>query len=183
MMLDASLAFVQFGAPLSLVAGAGVSIQSAIIDLMGAGVGQPVTNIVGNAAQPGQADAMGVGPDRPELAIALGDALVTANAATLEIDLQGAPNAAGNVPGAWQTFGGQSGITAALGIANRVVCRLPWLPPWPFNERPRFLRLNFVVPAATNFTAGTIAYALPTTARFDPFHLQAAKNYVIGPLS
>ena len=39
MLLDASLAFVPYGSPLSMVLGAGVAGYSSIIDLTGSGVG------------------------------------------------------------------------------------------------------------------------------------------------
>lgn len=183
MLLDAKLAFVPVGAPLSLVAAVGVAIPSTnVIDLIGPGVGQPMANFTGNAALPGQADGMGVGMMRPELVVAIGTALVAGTGTpTLNVQLQGAPDNGANLPGTYTTFGESGEITVAQGIANRVIARLPWLPPWPFNSRPRFLRLNFAVPAAVNFSAGTIAYAVVSTVRDDPYHLQAAKNYTVAP--
>ena len=59
MILDAKLQFVAPGSPLSLIAAAGVDVVSPnIIDLLGNGVGTTVTNIYGNSALPGQADAL-----------------------------------------------------------------------------------------------------------------------------
>jgi len=58
--------------------------------------------------------------------------------------------------------------------------RFPWLPPFPANLRPRFLRLLFQTPASLLFTAGTIASAVVTTTRDDQFNRNAANNYVVG---
>ena len=78
MITDAKETFVPPGNTLSLVAAAGVDVPSPIIvDLLGGGVGTLVTNHVGNAAVPGQADAHGVGGFRPELVVAIGTALAT----------------------------------------------------------------------------------------------------------
>ena len=63
--------------------------------------------------------------------------------------------------------------------ANQVIARLPWLPPFPPNLRPRFLRLLGRIPAATDFTAGTIASALVTFVRDDQFNKYAANNYKV----
>lgn len=184
MMTDAKLAFVPIGTPLSLIAAAGVDIPSPlVVDLLGNGVGTLVTNIYGNSAVPGQADGMGVGAERPELNITIGTTVTTSSSATLNVQIQGAPDNGSGSPGTWSTFGESGAIAVALLTANTVVCRLPWLPPWPFNQRPRFIRLNFEIPAATSFTAGTIASALVTTVRDDYYVSQAAKNYVIGPLN
>lgn len=180
MLLDSKLAFVLAGSPLSLVAAAGVAIPSpGVIDLLGSGVGNLVTNITGNAAEPGQADAMGMGNMRPELVVAMGTAATTATSATLTIALQGAPDDGTGNPGTWQTFEQSPAYTAAQLTAGQILMRLPWVPPFPDNERPRFLRLLFSVPTATDFTAGTIAYAQVTQARDDNFHLQAARNYTV----
>ncbi len=184
MMLDALLSFVPLGVPLSLVAGLGVDVPSPnVIDLMGDGVGTALQNIFGNSAVPGVADAHGIGSKRPELVIAIGTGLVTVTAATLNAQLQGAPDNGVGGAGAWSTFGESGPITAAQGVANAIIARLPWLPPWPFNQRPRFLRLNFEIPAATQFTAGTIGYALVTTSRDDIAQIYGARNYAMGPLA
>lgn len=181
MMTDALLAFVGLNGNLSLVAGAGVNIASpGIVDLLGNGVGVAPTSIYGNSSVFGQADAMGVGGERPELNVTVGTAPTTGNAATLNVALQGAIDTglAGNYqPGAWNTFAESGAIAVANLTANTVICRLPWLPPFPANLRPRFLRLLFQVPAATNFTAGTIASALVTYVRDDQFNKYQPRNF------
>jgi hypothetical protein len=185
MLTDALLSFQPLGSPLSLVAGAGTDVRATnIIDLLGLGVGVVAPSngnpIIGNTDTFGQADAMGVGGLRPDLVVTIGTALVTATDATVNVQLQGAQDDGTGNPGAWQTFGESGEITAAQATAGKIIARLPWLPPFPVNLRPRFLSLNFAIPAATTFTAGTIASALVAALRDDPFQNQAARNYTVA---
>jgi hypothetical protein len=197
MIIDNLVSFVPLGAPLSLVAGAATSIPSNVYDLLGLGVGvSPGTQsggsggqIWGNTTVFGQADAMGVGNQRPELNVTIGTALAGAVGLTLNCALQCAVDqgAAGNYqPGTWINIGGQDGITLAQGAANTVIFRSPWLPPFPANERPRFLRLLFspvssggAVPSGA-FTAGTISSALVVMSRDDYFVKYQPKNYSVA---
>lgn len=187
MRSDALLAFVPIGGNLSLVAAAGVDIPSTnVIDFLGLGVGvvAPSTTtgnpIIGNVSTYGQPDAMGVGM-RPELNITLGTALTAdTGTPTLNVQLQAAEDDGTGNPDTWQTIGESGEISVAQGTANTVIARLPYLPPFPENLRPRFLRLNFAVPAGTNFATGTIASALVVPARDDWFNRQAAKNYTVA---
>ena len=55
-------------------------------------------------------------------------------------------------PGTWITFGEVPGLTTAQLLASTVIGRLPWLPAWPQNVLPRFLRLLFTPVGA--FTVG-----------------------------
>jgi hypothetical protein len=188
MFIDRLLAFVPIGSPLSLVGGAGVDIPTDPIDLLGPGAGVAPTSIIGNVSLFGAPDAMGVGGLRPELNVSIGTALVSAGGARLNVALQAAPDTAVTFqPGTWQTIGESGPITVAQGVANAVVCRLPWLPPFPANLRPRFLRLNFsplptvIAPGtALAFSAGTIASALVVPCRDDQFQKYAAKNYSVA---
>lgn len=194
MITDSQLAFIQIGAPLSLVAPAGQTIPSGVVDLLGLGVGiNPASagQIWGNSTNFGQADAMGVGNQRPELNVTIGTALNGAAGLTLNCKLQGAadPGAAGNwtpAANAWSNLGGQDGITLAQGAANTVIMRLPWLPPFPVTLKPRFLRLLFS-PVSNGgadpsgaFTAGTIASALVVMSRDDYFVSQQPRNYSVS---
>lgn len=181
MFSDALLSFVPLGAPLSIVAGAGVAVPSSTIDLLGVGVGVAPTSIIGNATLFGT--DMGIGGLRPELDVAIGAAAVTANAATLNLALQAAPDtgAAGNYqPGTWQTLVETGALTAAQLTANQIIARFPWLPVFPQTLRPRFLRLLGQIPAGTNFTGGTIAFALVVTVRDDLANKQAAANFTVA---
>lgn len=189
MITDALLNFVPIGGNLSLVAGAGVDIPSTnVIDLLGLGVGVAPNsnggNIIGNVTTFGAPDAMGVGGMRPELVVNVGaTAFVTANSATLNVALQGAPDTGaggGYLPGTYQTIAETGELTAAQLTAYQTIMRMPWLPPFPANLRPRFLRLLFQVPTGTNFTAGVIGNALVTPLRDDQFNQFAAKNYTVA---
>lgn len=188
MRSDALLSFVAIGGNLSLVAAAGVDVRATnVIDLLGLGVGVVAPNtltgnpIIGNTSVFGQADAMGVGGIRPELNVTIGTALVAdTGTPTLNVQLQAAADDGTGNPDTYQTIGESGTISVAQGTANRVIARLPWLPPFPENLRPRFLSLNFEIPADTNFSAGTIASALVTTVRDDWFNRQASKNYSVS---
>lgn len=181
MFSDSLLSFVPLGAPLSLVAGAGVAIPSTnIIDLLGVGVGLAPPSVIGNSAVFGT--DMGIGGLRPELDVAIGTAAVTANSATLNLALQAAPDTGaggGYLPGTWQTIVQTGALTAAQLTANQIIARFPWLPVFPQTLRPRYLRLLAQMPAATNFTAGTINFALVVTVRDDLANQQAAANYSV----
>jgi hypothetical protein len=179
MLLDSSLSFVPLGSPLSLVAAAGVSIPSNVLDILGQGVGQAPANIFGTPTLYG--GDVGIGHIRPELMVSIGVACTTSNSATLNAALQAAPDTGvtGNYqPGSWTTLVETGAIAAANLTAGQVIARFPFLPAFPANLRPRFLRLLFQVPAATNFTAGTIAYAVPTMTRDDIAY--GAKNFTVA---
>lgn len=158
MLTDARLVFVPDVAPLSIVAAAGVSVPSNVLDLMDVGVGLPPPNIIGNASV-FQTD-LGVGVRHPNIAIAVGVAFTTATGATLNIALQGAPDTGaggGYQPGTWTTITETGPIPVTSLTAQTALNKMEITPDLaPF---PRFLRLLFQVPAATDFTAGTIAYA------------------------
>lgn len=181
MRTDSSVAFVPIGAPLSLVAAAGSSIPSTkTVDLLGSGVGTAPANIIGNASVFGT--DMGVGGLRPELNISVGTAFATATSATLNVQLQAAPDqgAAGAYqPGTWQTIVESGQLTAAQLAAGTVIFRNPFPPAFPANLSPRYMRLLFVTPAGASFTAGTIASALVTEVRDDQANKFAAANYTV----
>jgi hypothetical protein len=122
---------------------------------------------------------MGVGGARPELNVTLGP-LAWVSGTSLNVALQGAPDAGTPTfqPGTFTTYAETGLILTAALLANTVIARFPWLPPFPANQRPRFLRLLFT-PAGT-FTVGTIASALVTTVRDDQFNKYAANNYKVA---
>ncbi len=180
MLFDAQLSFVPIGGNLSLVAGAGVDIPTNPIDLLGQGVGTVPQNIIGTASLFGTDIGIG-GRARPELNITIGTGLVTSNSCTLTVQLQAAPDTAGtHQPGTWQTIVESGAITAAQGLANTVIARFPFPPEFPNNEKPRYMRLNFHVLAAANFTAGTIASALVTIVRDDQGNKFAYSNFTVA---
>jgi hypothetical protein len=181
MRSDALLSVIPPGFPLSLVAGAGVAIASQVLDLLGQGVGTAPANSIGTAALFGT--DFGVGDDRLLLDVVTGAALVTATAATLNLAFQGAPDlgVTGNYqPGTWQTFVETGPLTAAQCPASTRIARFDWPPAFPEGTLPRYVRLLAQVPAGTDFTAGSIAYAIATTARDDWSAKYAAKNYRVA---
>jgi len=186
MRTDALLAFIPPQAPLSLVAGAGVSVASTIIDVLGLGVGVAPTNvIIGQSVYNNQFAAdLGIGDDRLLLDCVIGVALATSNSATLNLAFQGAPDTGltgGYLPGTWQTLVETGTLTAAQCPAGARIARFDWPPSFPeTSPPPRFVRLLAQIPASTNFTAGTIAFALPTSARDDWGLKYAARNYKVA---
>lgn len=180
MILDALVSFVPVGSPLSIVAAAGVAVASGVYDEIGAGPGTPPQNIIGTRTLFG-AD-LGVG-EKPLIDVAVGTTFVTANAATLNVQFQGAPDtglAGGYQPGAWTTLVETGPLPAAQLTAQAIIARLAFAMAVPPSALPRFLRLNFAVAAATNFTAGTIAFAVVTMVRDDWTMKYAAKNFVVA---
>ena len=182
MFVDALLAFVPPGAPLSLVGAAGVSFPTNPYDILGSGAGVATPNIIGNATLFGS--DMGIGILQPELVVTLGTACATANSATLNVQIQGAPDtgaAGGYVPGAWTTLAETGVLAVAVLTANTRIARFKFPPPAvPQGLRIRFYRLNFAIPAGANFTAGTVANAFVTTVRDDPAELiQQPRNFTV----
>lgn len=183
MITDALLNFLSLGGNLSMVGAPGADIFAPnTIDLLGTGVGTAPASIYGNSTVFGQADGMGVGGLRPELVVTVGTSLATVNASTLTVQLQGAPDlgaAGGYQPGTYTTFSSSGAMSVAQLTAGTFIFRSPWLPPFPANARPRYLRLRFAFPAGTDMSAGTIASALVTLVRDDYFVSQQPRNYAV----
>ncbi len=177
MINDALFAFVPYNAPLSLVGSAGVDFATDPYDILGAGVGTTVTNIWGNSTLPGQADGLSVGMPQPYIAVIVGTAFTTGSSATMTIQFQGAPDDGSGGAGTYLTYAQTGDITAAQATAGAELCRLPFVPPFPLNHRPRFLRLNFAIPSGVDWTAGTIASAYVVGTRDDQYMLQQPRNY------
>ena len=186
MRTDALVTFVFPGGPLSLVAGAGVSIPSAVIDLLGLGVGVPATqgNIIGSVYNNQFGVDFGIGDDRLLLDVVIGTALATADSCTLNLAMQGAPDTGltgGYLPGTWQTLVETGPLTAAQCPAGARIARFDWPPSFPeTSPPPRFVRLLAQVPSGELFTAGTIAFALATSARDDMAQRYAARGYSVS---
>lgn len=183
MRLDSQLMFVPPGAPLSLVAGAGVSIpSSATLDLLGAGVGVAPTNIIGVSALTFGAD-VGIGGDKAQVEVVIGTAPTTSNSCTLNIAFQAAPDtgsSGGYQPGTWTTLVETGPIAVASLTAGQVLARFDFPPAFPAGQRPRFLRLLFQVPAGENFATGTISFAVVTFVRDDQGNKYAQRNFSVA---
>lgn len=177
MLNDSKLSFVPYGTPLSLVAGTAVS--PLIIDLLGVGVGQAPPNVIGNKTVFG-AD-FGIGQNRVELATVVGTTFTTGTSATLNVQLQGAPDTGSGgsyLPGTWTTIVETGAIPAANLTAETFIGRFPVLP-YPLSALPRYLRLRFEVASGTSFTAGTIGFSVMTMGRDDQANKFAASNYIV----
>lgn len=190
MLLDALVNFgADLGTPFSLVLANGAWPLPGIIDLFGNGVGAAPTSIYGRTSNLGPGADMGIPTERPELYVQIGTAVATATAAALNVALQAAPDtgAAGNYqPGTWQTLGESGWLTAAQLVAGRVIFRSPWLPAFPANLNPRFVRLLAQVGtlaggtgAAVSFTAGSINMAAVTQGRDDYAIAYTPKNFSV----
>jgi hypothetical protein len=181
MMTDAQLNFVPVNTNLSIVAAAGVAVPGpVIIDLLGTGVGTAPQNFIGTRTLFGEDPS--IGGIKIQIEAIIGTAFTTANGATLNVQFQGAPDTGvgGNFqPGAFTTYA-ESGPIAVANLTAGQVIRLDWPAVFPEAEvLPRFIQLNFAVPALTNFTAGTIASAITTMVRDDYTEKFASKNFVV----
>ena len=177
MLTDNLVSFIPVGSALSLISNTGDIASTNVIDLMGSGVGTEVSNIIGNASQPGM--DVGVGGVRPELNVTVGDAVVSGGGGTLNVKLQAAPNTDGtNQPGTWVTLAETGAITAANLTAGQIIARFPFLPAFPPGLNPRYLRLLFTIATAA-ITAGSISSALVTMYRDDQANRYAANNFTV----
>lgn len=179
MILDSQWSFISPGSPLSLVAGAGISIPSTnTIDLLGQGVGTAPVNIIGNTSVFGM--DVGIGGLRPQLICAIGTLPVTADSCTLNLAFQAAEDNGSYQPSTWQTLVETGALTVSQLAAGTIFARFDFPPAFPANLSPRFLRLLAQVPSGEYFTAGTIAYATVTMVRDDQANKFAANNYKVA---
>jgi len=182
MITDSQFNFVPPGSPLSLVGAAGVSFASNVVDLLGAGVGQAPPGIIGNAIPFGVPDP-GIGGMRPQIDMPVGTAFVTANSATVKAQLQYAADqgaGGGYQPSTWYTAVETDAIAAGNLTAGQLLARFDFMPNPPIaGLRVRFVRLYFVIPSGTNFTAGTIAFSTITLVRDDQANKLAGKNFSV----
>lgn len=182
MLTDANLSPLPVYAPaISLVAGAGVAIQvGSVLDLLGQGVGTAPQNIIGNASLFGMDPGSGL--LKPFFRTIIGVAAVTANSATLNLQLQYAVDtgSGGNYqPGTWNTIVETGTVSAANMAANTIMPKLEFEPTFPYNVRPRFIRIYGVIPSATNFTAGSISSCLLVVGADEFAQKLAARNYTV----
>lgn len=181
MRIDSTLAFVPLGAPLSCVGATGATFPSAVIDLLGSGVGTAPANIIGNATVFGEDIGVGGGQVNPTFDVVIGTAFVTGDAATMTVQLQASADtgAPGYTPSSWITILQSPAYTAAQLTTDKVIFRFDFPPTFPDNLEPRFYRLLFTTPSGTQFSAGTIKFAYPTYVRDDQANKNAAANYVV----
>lgn len=181
MLTDSLVSFIPYGAPLSLVGGAGISFRSSIYDILGQGVGQAPVSIIGNAAVFGE--DVGIGDPRVQTLVLFTTALVAVGGSTLNIQFQGAPDAGTPTyqPGAWTTLMETGPLAAANLTLSAIAARFDFPPAFPVNFRPRYLSLLFSPSAGGSFSAGAVL-APVTTVRDDQANKFQARNYALGPL-
>ncbi|HUO90259.1 MAG TPA: hypothetical protein VMU08_13875 [Rhizomicrobium sp.] len=164
-----------------MVGAAGAAIQIGnIIDLLGQGVGTAPVNIFGNTTLFGQDP--GTGLIKPLVEAIVGTAFATSNSATLTVQLQYAADQGSGgsyQPSTWYTIIATGALTAAQLAAGTVFSKFDWQPVFPATIRPRYVRLNGAVPAATNFTAGTITFAGVMIGRDDFAQKLTPKNFAV----
>jgi hypothetical protein len=156
------------------VAGPGAPSQN-VLDFTGAGVGQPPPNFFGVTSSVfGQDIGIGDGASPPNILCLVGTTFATGTAATLNVQLQESVDSGVNgtppySPNAWTTIAETGVLTpsATVLIAGQKIAEFTIPPRAPGQNFPRFFRLNFVIPNATSFTAGTIGYAGIITGRDD----------------
>ena len=191
MMLDAAIPpFISPNGPaVSAVGAAGASIIfPGIIDVMGIGVGFAPPNIIGNPGSGFFGTDMGLGIWKLDVQVNIGVAFTTADAATGNFSLQGAPDtgsAGGYLPGTWEDFAetGAKAVTelVAATVNGAGVFRLAFPPAPPATLTPRYYRMIMKVPSGLVFTAGTIAAAFCVQGRDDlQSAMRAASNYVVA---
>lgn len=186
MIIDALVAFLPPGSTQTLVGAAGTAIQIGnVIDLLGLGLGvspQAAGQIIGNTNIVNGVNVFGtdfgIGAEKAQVQVTIGTHPTTGTSATLNVAFQAAPDNGSAEPGTWQTLEETGALTVAQLPANQIIARFDYPPAFPANLSPRFVRLLAQVPAATDFTAGTISQAFVTLARDDAAQKYAASNYV-----
>ncbi len=145
-----------------------------VYDVTGVGSGTVPPMITGVRGDTGAAVPIGFdigagdGMAIPEVTYEVPTAFVSAGGATLQIQLQAAPDNGSGSAGTYQTIVQTSTFTAGQLAANTLgQFQVPPVQPnWVGEALPRFYRLNFVV-ATSTFSAGTITAYLnlnPTQA-------------------
>ena|SRR5271154_2877307 len=188
MRSDAQLAFIAIGGPgFSLVGGAGVALPTNPLDLLGYGAGVAPNSIIGTQTAVFGTD-FGVGRYVPHIAIFLSPTpTILGVGSQLNIQLQVAPDAGTPTyqPGTWQTITETGYLTTAQLVAAQTGAkqqpiRIDFVPNFPANENPRFMRLVFQPLTATSFTAGSVASAIITPVRDDYSVKFAQRNYSVA---
>lgn len=145
MILDKLLEFDPAGTPLTVSAA-----STNIIDLHSANM------IPAAAALPGR--DLGAGQSAsgtPKIMAIVTTALLAAGAATLVVQVQGAPDNGAGAPGAYVTMAESQAIPKAALVIGARLLDIDMPRPAPGQGVPRFIRLNYVVGTGP-FTAGAI---------------------------
>ena len=135
------------------------------IDLMGVGVGQAPPNYFGvQDAVFGQDIGIGDGMSPPNILCVVTTAFTAAGAATLQVQLQEAPDTGANTgtPGTYLTIAQTDTIAVATLTKGLKIAEFTIPPKYPGQTTfPRFYRLNYVVATGPMLT-GAITAAIIT---------------------
>lgn len=152
--------------------------STSIYDVTGAGSGN-APNMVGGVTSSGNAligfdIGAGDGIAIPEVFVDVSTAFVSAGGATLQLQLQAAPDDGSNAPDTYVTIYESPALTVAqLTAAASFQFQVPPIPKTTFGEAmPRFYRLNYVV-ATSTFSAG----AVNANIVLNPSQAQKIQNY------
>lgn len=145
-------------------------------DTAGVGVGNAVTNRIGNATVFGE-DVGGGGPlaSGPQLGVWVTTAFTAGGAGTLRVQLQAAIDNGSNQPGTWDTIAQTDDFAlASLVVSSPQRPLVSFTVPdrYPGQGFPRFYRLNYVVGTGP-MTAGAVNAALLTGIDDLPFYAAA----------
>ncbi len=152
--------------------------STAVYDVTGAGVGN-APNMIGGVTASGNAligfdIGAGDGIAIPEVYVDVSTAFVTAGSATLQLQLQCAPDTGSNTEGTYVTIYESAVLTAAqLTAAASFQFQVPPVPATIFGEAmPRFYRMRYVIGTST-FSAG----AVNANIVLNPSQAQKIQNY------
>ncbi len=133
--------------------------SSGIIDVSGAGVGNPAPQIFGVQSTVFGEDIGGGGPaaSSPQLGVSVGTAFTASGSATLQIQLQAAIDDGTNNPSTWRTIAQTDTIAKALLTAGQWLARFNVPNKYPGQGFPRFYRCNYVVATGPMLTGSLYA--------------------------
>ena len=125
-----------------------------IYDVTGAGSGNAPNMVFGTTGVAGFDIGTGDGASTPIAQFVVGTAFVSGGGATLQFEIQAAPDNGSNAPGTYSTLY-NSDLFPASTLTAGAVFQVPVPPTVPGEALPRFYRFNYVVGTST-FSAGTI---------------------------
>lgn len=129
-----------------------------LYDVTGAGAGNVPNMVFGTTGLAGADMGLGDSAMRPTAYFTVGTTFTAAGAATLQIQIQAAPDNGAGSPGTYTTIVETSAFAKALLVAGANL-QIP-LPPITLGEAlPRFYRFNYLV-ATGPMTAGSLTGAI-----------------------
>lgn len=135
--------------------------STSVYDITGAGSGTVPALIWGTTAAIGADMGLGDSANRPTIMFNIPTAFVSGGGATMQIQIQAAPDNGSGTAGTYYTLWQTTTLSVAqLAAAPNFNVPLPPLnAAYPAGLMPRFYRINYVV-ATSTFSAGNISAAL-----------------------